>query len=287
MPNNDQYSNKIIDGRAIAEEVLENIKSYISQLQSKPGLAVIQVGNDAASTTYVKNKLLACEKVGIQSFAYNLAEDISATELTSIINNLNNDKKVHGILVQLPLPDQLNTREICNSINLHKDVDGLSSDTLGKIMAFEQDRVLPCTPKGIMLILNKIKLDIVGIKCTIIGASNIVGKPLALELIAAGATVTTCHKHTKNLQENIEGAELVITAIGKTGIIKTSWIKKGATIIDIGINKIGNQITGDIDFKSAITIAKMITPVPGGVGPITVAMLMQNTLDAFTKSASK
>ena len=287
MPNNDQYSNKIIDGRAIAEEVLENIKSYISQLQSKPGLAVIQVGNDAASTTYVKNKLLACEKVGIQSFAYNLAEDISATELTSIIKNLNNDKKVHGILVQLPLPDQLNTREICNSINLHKDVDGLSSDTLGKIMAFEQDRVLPCTPKGIMLILNKIKLDIVGIKCTIIGASNIVGKPLALELIAAGATVTTCHKHTKNLQENIEGAELVITAIGKTGIIKTSWIKKGATIIDIGINKIGNQITGDIDFKSAITIAKMITPVPGGVGPITVAMLMQNTLDAFTKSASK
>jgi len=287
MPNNDQYSNKIIDGRAIAEEVLENIKSYISQLQSKPGLAVIQVGNDAASTTYVKNKLLACEKVGIQSFAYNLAEDISATELTSIINNLNNDEKVHGILVQLPLPDQLNTREICNSINLHKDVDGLSSDTLGKIMAFEQDRVLPCTPKGIMLILNKIKLDIVGIKCTIIGASNIVGKPLALELIAAGATVTTCHKHTKNLQENIEGAELVITAIGKTGIIKTSWIKKGATIIDIGINKIGNQITGDIDFKSAITIAKMITPVPGGVGPITVAMLMQNTLDAFTKSASK
>lgn len=287
MPNNDQYSNKIIDGRAIAEEVLENIKSYISQLQSKPGLAVIQVGNDAASTTYVKNKLLACEKVGIQSFAHNLAEDISTTQLISIINNLNNDEKVHGILVQLPLPDQLNTREICNSINLHKDVDGLSSDTLGKIMAFEQDRVLPCTPKGIMLILNKIKLDIVGIKCTIIGASNIVGKPLALELIAAGATVTTCHKHTKNLQENIEGAELVITAIGKTGIIKTSWIKKGATIIDIGINKIGNQITGDIDFKSAITIAKMITPVPGGVGPITVAMLMQNTLDAFTKSASK
>ena len=287
MPNNDQYSNKIIDGRAIAAEVLGNIKSYISQLQSKPGLAVIQVGNDAASTTYVKNKLLACEKVGIQSFAYNLAEDISATQLTSIINNLNNDEKVHGILVQLPLPDQLNTREICNSISLHKDVDGLSSDTLGKIMAFEQDRVLPCTPKGIMLILNKIKLDIIGIKCTIVGSSNIVGKPLALELIAAGATVTTCHKHTKNLQENIEGAEFVITAIGKTGIIKTAWIKKGATIIDIGINKIGNKITGDIDFKSAITIAKMITPVPGGVGPITVAMLMQNTLDAFTKSASK
>jgi methylenetetrahydrofolate dehydrogenase (NADP+) / methenyltetrahydrofolate cyclohydrolase len=287
MPDNSQYLNKIIDGKAIAATVLTNIKANIEKTSIKPGLAVIQVGSDPASTTYVKNKLLACEKVGIQSFSYNLAEDISEAKLINAINELNNNNKIHGILVQLPLPKQLNPRTICNSISQQKDVDGLSSNTLGKIMTSEHDRVLPCTPKGIMLILKQIQLNLVGVKCTIIGASNIVGKPLALELIAAGATVTICHKHTKNLQENIEAAELVITAIGEIDIIKTTWIQKNAVIIDIGINKIGNQITGDIDFKSAIAIAKKITPVPGGVGPITVAMLMQNTMDAFAKNAAK
>lgn len=279
MPKNLE---KIIDGKIIAGSILSKVKNKIDKLTSKPDLAVILVGNDIASKTYVNKKIQTCNEVGIKSHAYHLPQETTEKELLELVCSLNENNEIDGILVQLPLPAQINSSIICDHISPLKDVDGLNSLTLGKILTKNKNRILPCTPRGIMHILvNELKEDLAGANCTMIGASAIVGKPLALELINHGATVTVCQKETKNLHQHLKNADIVITAIGKPGIIKSEWLKKDCIAIDIGINKVNNKICGDLEFNTAFEKATKITPVPGGVGPITVAMLMQNTLEAF------
>lgn len=276
-----------IDGKKIASSLLSELQQRIQSRHAKPGLAVIQVGTNPASTCYVEHKRQACQAIGIKSFAYDLAENTTENTLIDLIQTLNSNPAVHGIMVQLPLPKHLHTQRICNTIATHKDVDGLSSANLGKVVTDEPDRIIPCTPKGILWILEAIAFPMRGSHCTLIGASNIVGKPLALELTHRGATVTICHKDTPNLATAIATADCVISAIGKPGVIQTTWLKPSSTIIDIGIHKTSTGICGDIDYASAAQVVQHITPVPGGVGPVTVAMLMNNTVEAYFKSVAK
>ncbi len=273
------HDTRVINGKEIASMIMTDVKARLENEKSSPGLAVLLVGNDPASKSYIGMKIRACQKVGIQSYAYNLEERITEPEIIELIKNLNNDKNIHGILVQLPLPKHIDTNRVCNTITAKKDVDGLTATTLGNIVNNSKNRVLPCTPRGIIHILQNITLT--GINCTIVGASAIVGKPLAMELINQGATVTICHKDTLDLAKHINQAQLLITAIGKPGIINSDWIQPGCILIDIGICKIEGKICGDLDYTTALPKAGKITPVPGGVGPITVAMLMKNTLEAF------
>ena len=279
--------NKIIDGNIVAAEILHDVKTMIKNHEKQPKLAVILVGQDPASDTYVNKKVATCELVGIRSHTLKLPEDISEEELIHKINELNNDDSIHGILVQLPLPKHIETTTICNTIKPSKDVDGLNAITLGNIIANSPDKVIPCTPRGILYILQYINLELTGLNCTIVGASTIVGKPLAIELVNKGTTVTICHKDTKNLAMHIKEADLLITAIGKPGVIKSEWLKNGCVAIDIGICKVANKIYGDLDFTSALENTSRITPVPGGVGPVTVAMLMLNTAETYFKHVAK
>ncbi|CAM4425464.1 MAG: Bifunctional protein FolD protein [Legionellaceae bacterium] len=275
---------QIIDGKKIAAELRQTltnqISDYYSKYHIKPGLAVIQIGEDPASSIYVRNKRLACEQVGIHSIIYHLPETITEKELLELIHNLNNDTTIHGILVQLPLPKQVNIQTILESIAPHKDVDGFHPYNIGRL-AQKKPLLRPCTPYGIMTLLNKININVLSMDAVIIGASNIVGKPMSLELLLAGATVTICHSKTKNIAEHIKRADLLIAAIGQPGFIKTDWIKPNAIIFDVGINRTSDgKIVGDIDFDTAKEIAAWITPVPGGVGPMTVTALLFNTLSA-------
>ena len=276
-----------IDGKKIAGSILARLQHRIQAEQAKPGLAVIQVGSDPASCCYVRHKRQTCEALGITSFAHDLSESTQETTLIALIQSLNVDPQVHGIMVQLPLPQHIDAQRVCNTIIAEKDVDGLSSVNLGKIVTGEEDRILPCTPKGILHILSSINFPIRGSRCTLIGASNIVGKPLALELIRLGATITICHEHTQDLATAIKSADCIISAIGKPGVIQTQWLADSVTIIDIGITKTEQGIMGDIDYAHAAQVARHITPVPGGVGPVTVAMLMDNTVEAYFKSVAK
>ncbi|SVA53392.1 uncharacterized protein METZ01_LOCUS106246 [marine metagenome] len=277
---------KIIDGKKIAQETISEIKEAISKIKTErtnpPGLAVIQIGEDPVSKVYVRNKRIACDQVGMQSFNYDLPEATSEEELIELVTSLNKNPEVHGILVQLPLPDHINETKIIETIDPIKDVDGFHPYTIGRLM--QRIPILrPCTAIGVITMLDYIGVDAMGKNAVIVGASNLVGRPLALELLLRGATTTVCHRFTKNLENFVNQAEILAVAVGKPNIIPGNWIKKGAVVIDIGISRDANgKITGDVEFDVAKKRASWISPVPGGVGPMTVAMLLKNTLVAST-----
>lgn len=273
---------QIISGKAIAENLLNSIKVRIdARLQASkraPGLAVILIGGDPASSIYVRNKRLACEKVGIRSIAYDLPATTTEAELLTLISQLNNDASIDGILVQAPLPPHIKDEHIIEAISPNKDVDGFHPYNIGRL-AVRQPTLRSCTPFGVIKMLEAINIDLMGLDAVVVGVSNHVGRPMGLELLLAGCTVTSCHRHTKNLGQIVANADLVIAAAGKPGLIKGEWIKQGAIVIDIGINRLADgTIAGDVDFAAAKERAGWITPVPGGVGPMTVATLMENTL---------
>jgi methylenetetrahydrofolate dehydrogenase (NADP+) / methenyltetrahydrofolate cyclohydrolase len=275
---------QLIDGKAYASqlklEISQKIAAHLKLGHRRPGLAVVLVGNDPASEVYVKNKRESCEQVGIQSFYHHLPETTSETELIHLIEKLNQDTLVDGILVQLPLPKSIHASTVLEHIHPKKDVDGFHPYNLGRL-AQRHPLLRPCTPYGIMKLLEHIQQKFKGLHAVIVGASNIVGRPMALELLIAGATITICHRFTHDLPYFINQADILITAVGKPHFIKGDWIKPGATVIDVGITRLPDgSLAGDIEFAVAKEKAAWITPVPGGVGPMTVAMLMHNTLVA-------
>ncbi len=275
----------IIDGKQIASQLLESIKTQVEQrLQTgkrAPCLAVILIGDDPASAIYVRNKRLACEKTGITSVAYNLPATTSQAELITLINRLNADDETDGILVQSPLPHHIDESDILALIDPGKDVDGFHPYNIGRL-AVRQPLLRSCTPYGVIKMLQASGLSLKGLDAVVVGVSNHVGRPMGLELLLAGCTVTSCHRHTKDLAAHIGRADLVVAAAGKAGLIQGEWIKPGAIVVDIGINRLPDgKITGDVDFEVASQRASHITPVPGGVGPMTVATLMENTLKAL------
>lgn len=282
---------KIINGKAIAEELLNQLQQKIANRvnanKRAPCLAVVLVGADPASAIYVRNKRLACEKVGIRSIAYDLPPTISEAELYALIDTLNNDATVDGILVQSPLPPQIKDENIIERISPSKDVDGFHPYNIGRL-AVRQPTLRSCTPYGVMKMLQASDIQVMGLNAVVVGVSNHVGRPMALELLLAGATVNCCHRHTQDLGLQVSRADLIVAAAGKVGLIKGEWIKPGAIVIDIGINRLGDgKLCGDVDFEVAKERAAYITPVPGGVGPMTVATLMQNTLLALELAEAK
>ncbi len=280
----------IIDGKAVSAAVKDEVKNEVEQLKKSgfvPCLAVVLVGNDPASKVYVGNKKKACEYCGIKSLEYLLDENTTEEELLSLINVLNNDSAVNGILVQLPLPKHINEEHIINSIVPSKDVDAFHPVNVGKIMIGNPD-FLPCTPAGVMEMLKKYNIETCGKDCVIIGRSNIVGKPMAMLMLAANATVTVCHSKTANIKEKCKNADIIIAAVGKAGFVTADMVKDGAVVIDVGINRNSEgKLCGDVDFESVSQKASYITPVPGGVGPMTIATLMKNTLAAFKLTLNK
>ncbi|CAM8268752.1 MULTISPECIES: bifunctional methylenetetrahydrofolate dehydrogenase/methenyltetrahydrofolate cyclohydrolase FolD [Candidatus Methylopumilus] len=282
-------SAKIIDGKAIAENLLQDLKKEIDVRSKKgirnPSLAVVLIGSNPASSIYVKNKRLACEKIGVKSIAYDLPNETSEKELLTLIETLNNDTSIDGILVQSPLPSHINNDIIFENISPLKDVDGFHPKNIG-LLAIKQPQLRSCTPYGVMKLIKATQLAIQGLDAIVVGSSNHVGRPMALELLLGGCTVTICNRYTQKLQQKIELADIVVAAAGIPDMIKGSWIKPGAIAIDIGINRLeSGKIIGDIEFDIAKTRAGFITPVPGGVGPMTVATLMENTLLAQKLSA--
>lgn len=278
----------ILDGKKCSQEILDKIKEKVDNLKNSnkrvPGLAVIIVGNNPASKIYVNSKVKACEKVGFYSKAIFLDENISQAELLENIQALNNDKNIDGILVQLPLPKHLNENEICNAIDTSKDVDGFKAENLGKVMLGKEDGMVPCTPQGIMYLLDSIKdINLYGMNGVVIGRSNIVGKPISSLLINRGVTTTVCNSRTKNIEDVLRNADIIIAALGKPKFLKENMVKEGAIIIDVGINRVDGKLCGDVDFENVSKLASFITPVPGGVGPMTIAMLLNNTLRAYDK----
>ena len=275
---------QLIDGKKIAEKVREEITQEVLELkknkQITPGLAVILVGNNPASEVYVRNKVQTCEKVGMKSFHFTLPENTSEETLLQEIKKLNQQTEVHGILVQLPLPSHLNSQKIIEAIAPHKDVDGLHPYNLGRLAA-GFPTLVSCTPAGVMRLLEEINFDCNGKEAVVIGRSNIVGKPVALLLLAQNATVTICHSKTKNLAEKVKQADVIVAAVGIPKFVKGAWIKPGAVVIDVGINRGSDgKLIGDVDFEETKKHASFITPVPGGVGPMTIALLLKNTLQA-------
>ncbi len=275
---------KIINGKQIADELLDSLKAKVDKQmrlgKRPPGLAVIQVGQNPASSVYVRNKVAACKKIGLRSFGDGaLSEDITEQQLLSLIDDFNKNEQIDGILVQLPLPSSINADVILERIDPAKDVDGFHPYNMGRL-AQKRPLLRPCTPKGVMTLLATTGEDLRGKHAVVVGASNIVGRPMGLELLMAACTVTTCHSQTKNLQQHIEQADIVVVAVGRPGIVNSNWIKQGAIVIDVGINRINNKLIGDIEFDTAKDKAAWITPVPGGVGPMTVATLLQNTVEA-------
>ena len=278
----------ILDGKLVATKVKENVDLEVEKLKSKNinvCLAVILVGYDPASQVYVKNKKRACEEVGIISKEYILSKDASQETLLELIHNLNNDDSVHGILVQLPLPDGFYESEIIKAISPEKDVDAFSPVNVGRIM-LNNHKFLPCTPAGIMEILKYYNIEVAGKECVVIGRSTIVGKPMSMLLLHADGTVTIAHSKTKNLKEIASKADILVAAVGKPKFVTADMVKEGAVVIDVGINRVDGKLCGDVDFDDVIDKVSAITPVPGGVGPMTIAMLMKNTV-AAAKSKNK
>ncbi len=274
----------LIDGKAIAQQIRDEIRDTVSrqtqQGQRPPGLAVILVGSNHASTVYVGHKRRACEEVGFHSEAHNLDADISEAELLALIDKLNHDSTIDGILVQLPLPDHIDTETVIEKILPSKDVDGFHPYNVGRL-AVRLPLLRSCTPYGVIHLLDSIGEVYKGRNAVVVGASNIVGRPMSLELLLAGATVTVCHRFTSDLEAHVRRADILVVAVGKPGIVAGEWIKPGATVIDVGINRTEDgKLTGDVDFEAARERAAYITPVPGGVGPMTVAILLKNTLEA-------
>lgn len=281
---------QIIDGKKLSEKIREEIKTEVKKLARKkivPGLAVIIVGENEASKIYVRNKIASCEQVGIKSFHYHLPEKTSEKKLIALIQKLNKDKKVHGILVQLPLPKQIHPDVIIESIDPKKDVDGLHPFNLG-LLAVGKPNFVPCTPAGMMRMLEEINYDCSGKDAVVIGRSNIVGKPISLLLLAKNATVTMCHSKTKDLFIKLKMADIIVAAVGVPKIVDGLCVKEGAVVLDVGINRSSEgKLVGDVDFESAAKVAGYITPVPGGVGPMTITMLLWNTLEAAKKQNEK
>lgn len=277
-------SAQIIDGKAIAQSVRSRVKDEVASLQAAghrvPGLAVVLVGSDPASQVYVGSKRKACEEVGFSSVAYDLPVHTKQDELNALIDRLNNDDTIDGILVQFPLPEHLNEEQVLDRIRPDKDVDGFHAFNLGRL-AQRKPVLAPCTPKGVMTMLRETGIDLKGKEALVIGASNHVGRPMALELLLGGATVTVTHKFTKDLQAHVERADIVVAAAGIPKLVKGEWIKQGAVVIDVGIHRMDDgKLCGDVEFDIAKERAAHISPVPGGVGPMTVATLIENTLQA-------
>ncbi len=273
-----------IDGKLISQQIKDELKEKVAALAAEGktcALAVIQVGNDPASSVYVGNKKKACAYIGIESIAYELPEETSEQELLDIIDKLNKDPKVNGILCQLPLPSHINEDHVIHAISPEKDVDGFHPRNVGALVIGEKGFV-SCTPAGIIQLLKRSNIEIAGKHCVVIGRSNIVGKPMALLMLRENATVTICHSRTKNLKEICKEADILIVAIGKPKFINADYVKEGAVVIDVGIHRNeDNKLCGDVDFDSVEPKASYITPVPGGVGPMTIAMLMNNCVEAF------
>ncbi|KPD24615.1 MULTISPECIES: bifunctional methylenetetrahydrofolate dehydrogenase/methenyltetrahydrofolate cyclohydrolase FolD [Idiomarina] len=277
-------SAQIIDGKAIASAVRQSVKQQVQErLQSglrAPGLAVVLVGADPASEVYVGNKRRACEEVGFRSFAYDLPATTTQEKLEALIDQLNDDNDIDGILVQLPLPAGLDATPILERIRPDKDVDGFHPFNVGRLSQ-RIPALRPCTPKGIITLLEHTQVDLHGLNAVVVGASNIVGRPMSLELLLAGATTTVCHRFTNDLSEHVKRADILVVAVGKPDFIPGEWVKPGAIVIDVGMNRLPDgRLTGDIEFEPAAERAGWITPVPGGVGPMTVASLIENTLQA-------
>ncbi len=275
---------KIIDGKAISaqirEEIAQKVQVYSEKTGTRPGLAVIIVGDNPASQVYVRNKKKACEQVGFNSWVYEMPESTTQDELNALIDKLNCDSTVHGILVQLPLPKHLDEEEIILRIKPEKDVDAFHPYNVGRI-TIGDPKFLPCTPAGIMELLKRSNIEISGKECVVIGRSNIVGKPMALLLLAENGTVTVCHSKTRDLKDVCKRADILVVAIGKADFVTADMVKEGAVVIDVGMNRNAEgKLTGDVDFASVSEVASYITPVPGGVGPMTITMLLQNTLTA-------
>ncbi len=280
---------QIIDGKAVSAAVKQEVADETAKLRDekglKVGLAVVIVGNDPASRVYVNNKKKACEAVGFQSYEYAPDENTTQEQLLDLVNVLNRDDRVNGILVQLPLPKHIDEKAVINAISPDKDVDAFHPINVGKIMIGEYS-FLPCTPAGVMRLIESTGTDITGKQCVVIGRSNIVGKPQAMLLLQKNGTVTICHSKTKNLKEICLGADILVVAIGRANFVTGDMIKEGAVVIDVGMNRLENgKLCGDVEFESAEKKASFITPVPGGVGPMTIAMLMKNTLTAAKQQA--
>lgn len=277
----------IIDGKQIAKQLRAGIAKQVAKLDRKPGLAVVLVGDDPASAVYVRNKDNACKEVGFYSEKINKPASITQVELLSEVERLNNDDKIDGILVQLPLPSHLDANQVIEAINPNKDVDGFHSENIGKLMQ-NKAYLRPCTPKGVMTMLATTGIDLVGKDCVVVGASNIVGRPMSMELLNARATVTICNSKTQDLSSKVKQADIVVAAVGIPKLIQGDWIKEGAIVIDVGINRLDDgSLSGDVDFDLAQQKAAWITPVPGGVGPMTIATLLENTLTAYTAREEK
>ena len=278
---------RIIDGKAIAAGLKREIRQASDALAARggrrPGLAVVMVGDNPASAVYVRNKRLACEETGIVSIAHDLPHSTTQVELLQLIDRLNEDPAIDGILVQLPLPEHIQPAAVIERIAPEKDVDGFHPYNVGRL-AQRVPLIRPCTPYGIVRLIEAIGVSPKGLHCVIVGASNIVGRPMALELLLMGATVTVCHRFTRDLEPHVRAAEVLVAAVGKPGIIRGDWIREGAVVIDVGINRLEDgRLVGDVEFAEAAKHAAWITPVPGGVGPMTVAALMKNTLEVAVK----
>ena len=274
----------IIDGKLIASQLRQKIAEDVIQLKLKrniiPGLAVVLVGDHPASKLYVRNKIAACKQVGINLFEFYLNANISEIDLMQKIEELNQNLDVHGILVQLPLPDHINSTNIINAIDPKKDVDGFTPTNLGKLVT-QQDCFVPCTPQGCLILIKTVVKNLQGMNAVVIGRSNIVGKPMALVLLQENCTVTLAHSYTKNLEELCKNADILVVAVGKGQMISGTWIKPGAIVIDVGISyNVNGKVTGDVEFEQAILRAQAISPVPYGVGPMTITCLLKNTLKA-------
>ena len=274
---------QIIDGKKIANILLDEVKQEIEKRSNlgkrHPCLAVILIGTNPASHVYVKNKKLACEKVGIKSISYDFDTSITEKDLLTLIKEINSNQDIDGVLIQSPLPDHIDDNKIINAINPKKDVDGFHPFNIG-LLAIRQPKLRSCTPYGVIKMLKASKINLEGLDATIVGVSNNVGRPMALELLLEKCTVTSCHSKTKDLEGKVRQADLVVVAAGKKNLVRGEWIKNGAIVIDIGINRINDKLVGDVEFDVASQKAAFITPVPGGVGPMTVATLMENTLTA-------
>ncbi len=279
---------QILDGKKVSQRVKDELKEQVVALKEKgidPGLAVIIVGNDSASKVYVANKEKACEYIGIRSEKYALPEETTQEELLNLVKELNERKDIHGILCQLPLPKHINEETILYAIDPKKDVDAFHPVNVGKIMIGDFD-FLPCTPAGVMDLIEESGIDLTGKECVVIGRSNIVGKPQAMLLLHKNATVTICHSRTKDLKEVCKRADVLVVAVGRAKMVDASYIKEGAVVIDVGMDRDENgKLCGDVDFDSACTVAGAITPVPGGVGPMTIATLMRNAVTAAIKQS--
>lgn len=271
---------KIIDGKAISNEIQNEIMNKVLSLDKKPGLAVILVGEDPASKVYVNNKEKMCNKLGIKSFMYKLPENTTEEELLTLIDKLNEDDEVNGILLQHPVPSQIDEKKAFNHISPSKDVDGFNIINKGKLSSGE-DAFVPCTPLGVIEMLKHEDIEISGKHCVIIGRSNIVGKPLYELMLKENATVTICHSKTKNIKEICKEADILVAALGKPKFVTLDMVKEGATVIDVGINRVDGKLVGDVDFEEVSKKVSAITPVPGGVGPMTIAMLMKNVIKAY------